>query len=64
MTERDKKEVGSKFWNQGKWDNFVLPFIEDDCKDMTLVDVGCNAGLFLKLAKDKGFRPLYRKKVV
>ena len=56
MTRRDKQEVGSKFWNQGKWDNFVLPFISDDCEDMTLVDVGCNAGLFLKLAKDKGFR--------
>ena len=56
MNARDEQEVGSKFWNKGKWDNFVLPFISDDCNDMTLVDMGCNAGVFLKLAEDKGFK--------
>ena len=56
MTERDKQEVGSKFWNQGKWDNFVLPFLPEDCKDLTFVDIGCNAGVFLELAKKKGFK--------
>jgi hypothetical protein len=55
MTERDKQEAGSKFWNKGKWDNFVAPFLPEDCKEMILVDMGCNAGLFLKLAEDKGF---------
>lgn len=56
MTERDKKELGSKFWNKGKWDNFILPFLPDECKELSLVDMGCNAGLFLKLAQDKGFK--------
>lgn len=55
MNERDKQEVGSKFWNKGKWDNFVLPFLPDDCNGMSLIDMGCNAGIFLKLAEDKGF---------
>jgi len=55
MSKRDKQEEGSKFWNKGKWDNFVLPFLPKSCKEMTLVDMGCNAGLFLKLAEDKGF---------
>ena len=56
MSERDKQEKGSKFWNKGKWDNFVLPFLPDDCGEMTLIDMGCNAGIFLKLAEDKGFK--------
>lgn len=55
MTERDSREVNSRFWNKGKWDTFVEPFLPLDCKEMTLVDMGCNAGLFLKLAEDKGF---------
>lgn len=55
MTHRDKTEVGSKFWNEGKWDNFVAPFLPEDCSGLTFVDMGCNSGLFLKLAKDRGF---------
>lgn len=54
-TERDLLEMHSKFWNKGKWDNFVAPFLPEDPKGMTLVDMGCNAGLFLKLAEEKGF---------
>lgn len=55
MTERDKNEIYSKFWNRGKWDNFVAPFLPADCGEMTLVDMGCNAGLFLRFAQEKGF---------
>lgn len=55
MTDRDKTEIDSKFWNEGKWENFVLPFLPEDCSGQVLVDMGCNSGLFLKLAEDKGF---------
>jgi hypothetical protein len=56
MTDREKLEAGSKFWNKGKWDNYVLPFLPEDCSDLTLVDMGCNAGIFLELAEKKGFK--------
>jgi hypothetical protein len=56
MTDRDKLEIGSKFWNKGKWDNYVLPFLPDNPQNMTFVDMGCNKGLFLKLAEEMGFK--------
>jgi len=56
MTDRDKIEVGSKFWNKGKWDNFVLPLLPEDASEKTLIDIGCNKGLFLYLAKEHGFK--------
>ena len=59
MTSRDKEEIGSKFWNEGKWNNFVAPFLsqtqDEDLSQQTLIDMGCNAGLFLKFAEDLGF---------
>lgn len=59
MTDRDKTEVGSKFWNKGKWDNFVLPFLPSNCYGQTFIDIGCNAGLFLNLADEHGFSFVY-----
>lgn len=56
LNDRDALEVGSKYWNKGKWDNFILPLLPEDVKEHIFVDVGCNAGLFLKLAKDYGYR--------
>jgi SAM-dependent methyltransferase len=55
MTERDKIEVGSRFWNKGKWDNYVAPFMPLDCSGLNFVDMGCNSGLFLRLAQERGF---------
>lgn len=59
MTARDKKEANSKFWGKGKWDNFILPLLPKRCEDMTFVDMGCNAGLFLEFAEEKGFNKVW-----
>ncbi len=50
----DKNRATSNFWNEGKWDNFVLPLLPD--RRETFIELGCNAGLFLKMAKDAGFK--------
>jgi len=55
MTERHKEEVGSNFWDEGKFENYVKPFLKETG---TLVDMGCNRGLFLKLAEDMGFKAI------
>lgn len=49
-------QTGSKFWDKGKWDNYILPYMPKDPKGLTYIDMGCNAGLFLKFAEDLGFK--------
>ena len=50
----DKKRRYSKFWNQGKWNTFVAPLLPKERQ--TFLEIGCNAGLFLKMASDVGFK--------
>ena len=47
----------SKYWNEGKFETFIKPHIkESNLCDMTFFEFGTNAGLFLKMAIDLGFR--------
>jgi hypothetical protein len=43
----------SKFWNKGKWESFVKPLLPRERQ--VFIELGCNAGLFLKMASDAGF---------
>lgn len=52
---RDVGEATSKFWGEGKFNNFIKPFLHKDFERETFVDMGCNKGLFLKMAEDMGF---------
>jgi len=50
----DKNRKYSRFWNEGKWDTFIEPLLPD--RRNTFLEIGCNAGLFLKMAVDAGFK--------
>ena len=60
----DGKDVGdkavrkhSKFCNEGKWDNFINPLLpRKHIEDSTFMELGFNAGMFLKMAADYGYR--------
>jgi len=45
----------SKFWNEGKWYTFIEPLLPQYHRG-TFIEIGCNAGLFLKMARNKGFK--------
>lgn len=53
-----KRRKDSKFYNKGKWDNFIEPLLPSHCGGMTFIEFGCNLGMYLKMAKDKGFKAL------
>lgn len=44
----------SRFWGEGKWNNFIKPLLPQ--RRRTFIEIGCNAGLFLKMASDVGFK--------
>lgn len=50
----DINRKDSAFWNEGKWNNFIKPLLPKE--KQTFIEIGCNAGLFLKMAEDEGFR--------
>ncbi|HEY2137797.1 MAG TPA: hypothetical protein VGH49_18070 [Xanthobacteraceae bacterium] len=45
--------VESRFYNRGKWENFILPLMPAAAG--TFAELGANAGLFLLYAADLGF---------
>lgn len=47
--------ANSKFYNEGRWHSFIEPLLPDDCRKRTFLEIGCNAGMYLRLAKKKGF---------
>jgi glycosyltransferase involved in cell wall biosynthesis len=56
FTHPHGRKTASRFWNEGKWGTFIEPLLPSPItSDMTFVEMGTNAGLFLKMAADAGF---------
>ena len=54
---KSEKKYNNACQGKGKWDNFIKPLIPfKNVKNKTFVELGCNAGLFLILAKKMGFK--------
>lgn len=49
----DPNRKRSRFWNEGKWGTFIHPLLPTERR--VFIDIGCNAGLMLKLAQEEGF---------
>ena len=45
----------SNFFNEGKWYNFIFPFLPPDPEGRVFVEIGCNVGLYLRMASEYGF---------
>lgn len=50
---KDPGRKDSRFWGEGKWKTFIEPLLPAERR--TFIEIGCNAGLFLKLAMDEGY---------
>jgi hypothetical protein len=51
---KDPRRKDSRFWGEGKWNTYIKPLLPENRQ--TFIELGCNAGLFLKLAMDAGFK--------
>jgi len=49
----------SAYCNEGKWKNFIEPFLLNDCTKKVFVEYGSNAGLYLSLAEKRGFERVF-----
>jgi glycosyltransferase involved in cell wall biosynthesis len=56
FTRSRPEREGSRFWNEGRWQTFITPLLSSDATDQTFVEMGADCGLFLKLARDYGYR--------
>ena len=54
MVFEDINRKDSKFWNEGKFNNFIKPLLPKERQ--SFLEIGCNAGLFLKMAAEEGFK--------
>jgi hypothetical protein len=60
LPEEYKNRRDSNFFNEGKWQNFIEPLLPTDrLEDRTFVEIGCNAGIYLRMAKEYGFRNVW-----
>jgi len=55
FTRTPSDRTGSRFWGEGKFNNFIRPLLPEDVTDQVFIEMGCDAGLFLKMAKDYGY---------